>query len=224
MPHTLDECGQQLTWRRHLSTIIVVMTREFAEDIAPHLKTVGMVCGTGAVSLWSSRGEDIELVLGESFTQTTLKQAHRVWAEFRAELTEGREIFDEGTSFVPLRLGLELVGMLVIGGRIPQDGASRAFFDQLSGEFARIARQSPEAAEFPELLTVPLVRFEQPGGSEAVKRAELLAILKRSNWNFTLAAERLGVTRQTIYNRCRALDITRPPRDRRLGRPYAHAD
>lgn len=189
--------------------------KEFANDVAPHLQTVGMVCGTSAVSLWACRDEELELVLGESFTQGSLRLAHRVWAEYRAELSEGREVIEEETTFVPLRLALELVGLLAVAARVPADGASRAFLDQLIDQFARFAQQSPDSAEFPELLTVSLVRFEQPGGSESVKRQELLAILKRANWNFTLTAERLGVTRQTIYNRCRTLDITRPQRLRR---------
>lgn len=52
-----------------------------------------------------------------------------------------------------------------------------------------------------------------PGQPESAEREELLRTLRECDGNMSRAAERLGVSRNTLYRRCKRLDIA-PPRSR----------
>ncbi|HET9870227.1 MAG TPA: helix-turn-helix domain-containing protein, partial [bacterium] len=82
---------------------------------------------------------------------------------------------------------------MVIGAR-----GSRVGFADLPDEVAAYEPGAPEAAPDEEPLKVPQGSTEK----EAVERA-----LHQSRWNKSKAAELLGVTRKTLFNKMKKYDI-----------------
>ncbi len=151
---------------------------------------------------FATQGGGLSLVWQASLDQTALDLVHAAWARKREELEAGRMV----------RYGLALVWPLFDGPRL----VALAYFNSAIEEFpteasradaallaARLATMRPEIA----LSSYMATGLSQPGAVEEVKRDQIYVAVDACQGNVSLAARRLGLTRQALYLRAAKLDV-----------------
>lgn len=175
------------------------------------LAEIGVVCRAQAVVLWSWVDERLDLVCDWRLSQSLFNAMHTHWPAVAFEVREGRRVTlaDEGLVLIPLMgRGHRLVGVLQYAGRLPESGARRELIEETTAMLSASLEDGPPLVE-PEALTVPLPHVERQGGIEELERRFYARLLRRYGWNVTLLAKVLGMARQTLHNRLKALGLER---------------
>lgn len=171
----------------------------------------GPACQAQALSVWSCANGRLDLVcdwLGSQRLQNLLRTS---WPRLVGPLRAGRApSLIPGVAALPLRTPREgLLGALVVVGTLPATGATRALLEDLARRLATALRP-PMPAPSPDVLSLPLVQFDAPGGATAVERQFYAAVLQRHGGNLALAGQALRVPRQTLRKRVKRLAIRVP--------------
>jgi hypothetical protein len=165
---------------------------------------------TSRIAVWELRGDSPVLLAVGKMVESEFEQARQVWTQRNASLRVGRTLEIGSARFIPLRDDEpRLLGFVhVIDAGEPRTKRQAALGEQVLFQLAAaLAAPAPDVTH----------RGASSAGRDAdwhARRAELIFDLDRVDWNFAELARRKGVTRQTIFNRTRALEIERPPRPR----------
>lgn len=175
------------------------------------LTEVGIVCRARAVILWACAEECLDLVCDWRLSQSLFNLMHLHWADAAVELREGRrvELPDEQVVLIPL-MGRQhrLVGVLQYAGRPPESDWRRDLLAEAMATLTTSLEDGPPAVD-PEAFTVALAHIERHGGVEELERRFYSRLLRRHGWNVALLAKVLGLARQTLHNRLKALGLER---------------
>lgn len=204
----------------------MAQTREQAQDEAHRLERLNAavelvrleVRARGA-GLFVAQDEQLRLVISTGLDQVGLDRANGLWLNPSLELQQGAAFrVDAPRPYLVIPCLVEgcPCGLLYL-----ELSPSTALPRRLQLLVDVIARAL--AAFLGRLLEEPV----EEEVAAAAQADNLRALLERHEWNVSLVARVLGVTRMTIYNRLRRLGITRtrvpksPPRRRPTSSPHA---
>lgn len=206
---------------RAIEEVAKVLVRENPRRIAQrtlnHLKEINFAEGA-AVFRAPDPGGRLPIYVSAGIEQGGIDLAQRVVTERRAVLDAGARVLERdtgGRSFLvhPLLDGGVLVGLLYLDG---QSVAFNTLID-LSGveRFATILVASLTTQETLEMAPYRS-QLARTSLSE-IRRAHLVAQLEEHEWNKSVVARKMGVTRATIYEWMEKLGIEneRKPKGRR---------
>lgn len=180
--------------------------------VTASLTHLGDVCCARALALWVPAEDRLALIGAWRFEPPLAEAFPRRWGSSAAELRAGRRVqLAEDDVVLPLlgRAGT-LLGVLQYVGALPEGGARRIFLGEtLAHLVTLLTAHSPAVAETERLLA--LVPFDLEGDDADLERRTYARMLERCGWDVTDAAALLGVTRQTLYERFRQLELDRPP-------------
>jgi Bacterial regulatory protein, Fis family len=187
---------------------------EWIEDVARRLNIIQGMCSVSHASLWLVRNEAIELVAGQ-LTLPVSRAIQSIWLHCAFELREGRTIEEEGFTFVPLQARVQLTGLLVLSGQLPNDDLDRPYIETLLPRLGVLLGRDPTDSRRPLSLTVGLADLARPTRRRKLNREAVESLLEHVHGNISEAARCLSVTRQTMYNILNRLAIPiRDPRRR----------
>lgn len=160
-----------------------------------------------ASGLFSSDGDELELVALRGLDGAGLDEIRAMWLRDRQRLMDGRPSWDGTRCLWPID-SARRVGMVFLeraeGLQVPL--VRKAVEDLLPLLRTGLdVRSVPSIAHAGSLID----RYLESTSTEAVRRRQLLALLQRNEWNLARVARVLGVTRVTVYHRMEKLGITR---------------
>lgn len=169
--------------------------------------TVELLAARGAAFV-ACAGSSLRLVASHGLTQGALEYMKQTWQDDRGGLEAGMTSYGpEGEEFFVA----PCIDAGTVRGLLYVETSRRPFSDEL--------------ATLAGILTRALRRMEgrSTGDDELPEgppdRQEMVALLERNEWNLSRVARILGVTRMTIYNRLKRLNIPR----QRMRRPQGHS-
>lgn len=193
---------------------------DWIQDAASHIKIIADMCKASHASLWIVRGKAIEHLVGAS-TLPISRAIQRIWLHCYHELNEGRVIDEEGFAFVPLTARLDVTGLLVICGKLPEDDLDRPYLDRLLHRMGLLMAGEPEDVRLPLSITIPLSELAKPDARLTASRPALLSMMDSAEGNVSLVARWAGVSRQALYDALKRLQI---PYGKARNRRQAPAD
>jgi hypothetical protein len=139
-------------------------------------------------------------------------QAQESWARYRASIEEGDWYFSDGPPagrhhlLVPYFYKAVLVAILYL------DSGDPTFLRRVNRDrIAHLGRVFAATTGSRDPRNVSEIREHLSQRSVVeVKHAQLLVQLEEQGWNISRVAEKLGVSRPTVYNWIRDFNITRP--------------
>jgi len=166
-------------------------------------------------ALFSCGPDGVTLVTSRSLDQQALEIVRALWPNAPRPITVGSAFFgvDVGRAYMVLPcLAPDILGLLYVETAGPMPRIAAGHLSTFSGVLGRALRELAAPAQGGAAPTA-----ETP--SEDAERANLVVMLERNEWNVSRVARLLGVTRMTIYNRLRRLNVPRErlPRARNLG-------
>jgi hypothetical protein len=179
-------------------------------------------------ALYAVRGDALWLALSDRLDQTALTTADEAWSRTRNTLLAGAPVEGRGQPsyiLLPCLAAAELRGVLYVETHRP--GALgrphlMTFTAVLGRALSAWLEPEPPGDEAEPARAQSTAPFEGPLSRDCPIES-LVALLERNEWNVSLVARLLGVTRMTIYNRLRRAGIPRKRvrRSRRAARACA---
>lgn len=163
------------------------------------------------IAVWEVTHDSPVLMCVGDMLQSDFEQARRTWAHDGPSLRRGRTVQSGEHAFHPLRDGSQvLVGFVHVAGA----ATARTHRQEMLGEQVMLQLALAIGAT---LGDTSLLDAASAGHDAAwySRRAELIVELDANEWNFAKLGRRKGVTRQTVHNWARALEVVRPPWARR---------
>lgn len=152
--------------------------------------------GSGSLTLEASRGLD----------QSALDLSRQEWARASESLLAGtptyRQRHDRAYLLLPCTDGGVVVGLLYVELGAGCRRVPASHLSTFAGILGRALQVRAGAA-------ASLAQGEGFGAPPDAERENLVLLLERHEWNVSRVARLLGVTRMTVYNRMRRLDVPR---------------
>ncbi len=159
-------------------------------------------------ALFACEGEaTLRLLALRGASQASLDMVHKVWGDGHAAFKRGHPWGTDTPAQVILpcctRRG-DLLGLVLLEWTDPPKQADLVGLPALTGVLAallgRMFGDQSEAPDGDEPLAL---------SASSAQSVRLRALLEKHEWNVSLVARVMGVTRMTVYNRMRALGIER---------------
>ncbi len=150
----------------------------------------------------------LTLVASRSLDQQALDLARQAWSRASDALRNGAPTYQQRAErallILPCVDATEVMGLLYVevdGGSRRMPAADLTTFAGILGRALRACLPGGPAS-VPESLSYGLT-------SPDAERENLILLLQRNEWNVSRVARLLGVTRMTVYNRLRRLEVPR---------------
>jgi len=157
-------------------------------------------------ALFSCLEDDVRLLVSRSLDQAALETVRALWPNTPRPLTLGSPYFgvEVGRAYMLLPcLDPDTLGLLYVEASGSMRRLRSDYLHTFSGILGRALKEwaPSDEVEQPEVSAA--------AGSDDAERANLEFMLERNEWNVSRVARLLGVTRMTVYNRLKRLDLPR---------------